>query len=56
MQWKEKGTRDLKYLQEGLDLGICTEWNNDKRGLSEDGGLKEAELWMVLQVCFQESS
>ena len=32
-----------------MDLGLCTEWNNDRRG-SEDRGLKEAEFWMVPQV------
>lgn len=56
MQWKEKGTRDLKYLQEVMDLRICPEWNNDRKGLSEDGDSKEVELWLVPQVSFQESS
>lgn len=50
MQWKEKGTRDLKYLQEVMDIGICSEQNNDRRRLSENRGLKEAELWMLPQV------
>ena len=47
---ERKGTKNLKYLQEVMDLGICTQWSNDRRRLGEDRGLKEAELWMVPQV------